>query len=53
MRWYGCFNSLAPADIESVTVLKMPHLSIYGSRAANGVILVTTRRGEKRKFEML
>jgi TonB-linked SusC/RagA family outer membrane protein len=49
----AAFNSLAPADIESVTVLKdAAALSIYGSRAANGVILVTTRRGEKDKFEI-
>jgi len=36
---------LDPATIESVTVLKDASAAIYGSRAANGVILVTTRRG--------
>lgn len=47
------FNSLAPSDIESITVLKdASALSIYGSRAANGVVLVTTRRGEVDKFEI-
>lgn len=39
------FNS---ADIESITVLKdAASTSIYGSRAANGVILITTKRGKK------
>jgi TonB-linked SusC/RagA family outer membrane protein len=40
------FNNLAPSDIESITVLKDASASaIYGARGANGVILVTTRRG--------
>ncbi len=38
-------NSVNPADIESVTVLKDASAAIYGSRAANGVILVTTKGG--------
>ena len=38
-------NSLEPGDIESITVLKDASAGIYGSRAANGVILITTRRG--------
>jgi len=38
-------NSIAPGDIESLTVLKDASAGIYGSRAANGVILVTTKRG--------
>jgi TonB-linked SusC/RagA family outer membrane protein len=37
-----------PADIESVNVLKGPSASaLYGSRAANGVILITTKKGNK------
>lgn len=36
---------LNPDDIESVTVLKDASAAIYGARAANGVILVTTKRG--------
>lgn len=49
----AAFNSLAPADIESISILKdAAALSIYGSRAANGVVLVTTRRGDKDKFEI-
>lgn len=40
------FNNLAIEDIESVTVLKDASASIYGLRAANGVILVTTKGGK-------
>jgi len=40
-------NSLEPGDIESLTVLKDASAGIYGSRAANGVILVTTKRGSE------
>jgi TonB-linked SusC/RagA family outer membrane protein len=40
-------SSLNPADIESITILKdAAASSLYGSRAANGVILVTTKRGK-------
>jgi TonB-linked SusC/RagA family outer membrane protein len=38
-------NSLNPDDIESISVLKDASAAIYGARAANGVILVTTKRG--------
>ena len=45
--------ALNPADIESVTVLKdAAATAIYGSRAANGVIVVTTKRGEQGKFNI-
>lgn len=37
---------LNPDDIESITVLKDASAAIYGARAANGVILVTTRQGQ-------
>ncbi|MDN5214999.1 SusC/RagA family TonB-linked outer membrane protein [Fulvivirgaceae bacterium BMA12] len=40
---------LDPNDIESVTVLKDASAAIYGAQAANGVILVTTKRGESGK----
>lgn len=44
----GSLSNLSPADIENVTVLKdAASASIYGARAANGVILVTTRKGKK------
>ncbi|WP_353718964.1 TonB-dependent receptor [Dyadobacter sp. 676] len=40
-------NSIDPSDIESVQILKDASASaIYGSRAANGVVLITTRRGK-------
>jgi len=49
----SAFNSLAPSDIESVTVLKDASASaIYGARGANGVVLVTTRKGTEDKFEI-
>jgi len=38
-------NSLEPGDIESVSVLKDASAAIYGARSANGVILITTKRG--------
>ncbi|WP_372934142.1 SusC/RagA family TonB-linked outer membrane protein, partial [Mariniphaga sediminis] len=41
----GSLSNLAPNDIENITVLKdAASASIYGSRAANGVILVTTKK---------
>lgn len=44
----GNLNNLSPNDVENVTVLKdAASASIYGSRAANGVMLVTTRKGRK------
>ena len=40
------FNTINPADIESMSVLKdASSTSIYGARASNGVIVITTRRG--------
>lgn len=41
----GGLERLSPRDIESISVLKDASAAIYGSRAANGVILVTTKRG--------
>lgn len=44
-------NSLNPADIESIQVLKdASSASIYGSRAANGVIIITTKQGKGDKL---
>ncbi len=43
---------LNPNDIESISVLKDASASIYGVRAANGVILITTKRGEKGKMQL-
>lgn len=46
----AAFNRLNPMDIENISVLKDAGSSaIYGSRSANGVILVTTKKGSKGK----
>ncbi len=42
----GDLNSLNPDDITSITVLKDAAASIYGARAADGVVLVTTKKGQ-------
>ena len=43
-------NFLSANDIESIVVLKdASSAAIYGSRAANGVVLITTKRGQKRQ----
>lgn len=45
-------NLLNPNDIESITVLKdASATAIYGSRGANGVIIVTTKKGKDRDFK--
>jgi TonB-linked SusC/RagA family outer membrane protein len=45
----GGLERLNPNDIESVSVLKDASAAIYGSRAANGVILITTKQGKSGK----
>ena len=45
----GGLGRLAPQDIESISVLKDASAAIYGARAANGVILITTKRGKTGK----
>ncbi|GAB3931693.1 SusC/RagA family TonB-linked outer membrane protein [Larkinella terrae] len=46
-------NALNPADIESIEILKdASATAIYGSRGANGVILVTTKKGSKGKLKV-
>lgn len=45
----GEFQRLNPEDIESISVLKDASAAIYGLRAANGVIIVTTKKGAKGK----
>ncbi|MCI2083158.1 MAG: TonB-dependent receptor [Bacteroidales bacterium] len=43
-------SSLNPSDIESITILKdAAAASLYGSRAANGVVVITTKHGRKGK----
>ncbi|PHN02761.1 SusC/RagA family TonB-linked outer membrane protein [Flavilitoribacter nigricans] len=41
------FDRIDPNDIESITVLKDAAAAVYGARAGNGVILVTTKRGRE------
>ncbi|HLT08250.1 MAG TPA: TonB-dependent receptor [Cyclobacteriaceae bacterium] len=48
----GGIARLNPNDIESISVLKDASAAIYGSRAANGVILVTTKRGKEGKPQL-
>lgn len=46
-------NTVSPADIENIDVLKDASASaIYGSRAANGVIMITTKRGKDGKAQV-
>ena len=45
----GGLDRINPNEIESISVLKDAAAAIYGSRAANGVILVTTKRGKEGK----
>lgn len=46
----GSAVDINPEDIESISVLKGPNAAaLYGSRAGNGVILITTKRGVKEK----
>ncbi len=45
----GGFARLNPADVESFTVIKDASAAIYGARSANGVILITTKRGKSGK----
>ncbi|MCB0602121.1 MAG: TonB-dependent receptor [Saprospiraceae bacterium] len=45
----GGLGRLNPADIESISVLKDASAAIYGARAANGAILITTKRGTSGK----
>ena len=48
----GGLDRLNPNDIEKISVLKDASAAIYGSRAANGVILITTKRGKISKPEL-
>ncbi|MFT7073655.1 MAG: TonB-linked SusC/RagA family outer membrane protein [Patiriisocius sp.] len=47
------FNDVNPDDIESVTILKGPSAtSLYGSRGASGVVLITTKTGKGKKMQV-
>lgn len=43
---------LSPNDIESISVLKDASAAVYGVRAANGVVLITTKKGKKGQVEL-
>ena len=45
----GNLQRMDPNEIESISVLKDASAAIYGVRAANGVVLITTKKGEKNK----
>jgi len=45
-------DRINPADVESISVLKDASAAIYGARAANGVILVTTKHGKAGKPQL-
>jgi TonB-linked SusC/RagA family outer membrane protein len=49
----GDLNSIDPADVESFSILKdASATAVYGVRGANGVVLVTTKRGEEGKLQI-
>jgi TonB-linked SusC/RagA family outer membrane protein len=49
----GDINSIDPADIESFSVLKdASATAVYGVRGANGVVLITTKKGESGKLQI-
>ena len=49
----GYLNAINPSDIESMTVLKdASATALYGSRAANGVVMITTRKGTSEKGQI-
>lgn len=43
----GDLNTINPADIDNISVLKDGTAAIYGARAADGVVLITTKKGKK------
>ncbi len=48
--FYASINSINPADIESLTILKdASSTALYGNKAANGVVLITTKKGKNKK----
>ncbi len=48
----GDMERIDPNEVESISVLKDASAAIYGVRAANGVVLITTKRGEKNKAKI-
>jgi TonB-dependent starch-binding outer membrane protein SusC len=52
IQGYSGWERINPDDIESISVLKDASAAIYGARAANGVILITTKRGTAGKLSV-
>lgn len=52
-RTADAFQRLNPNHIENISVLKDASAAIYGVRAANGVVLVTTKKGSRGKIELV
>ncbi len=53
MPYTGSIAAINPADIESMTILKdAASTALYGSRAANGVIVITTKKGSNQKSKV-
>ncbi len=53
MPYDGSIAAINPSDIESMTVLKdAASTALYGSRAANGVIIITTKKGNREKTKV-
>lgn len=51
--WTSSMNFLNPSDIENITILKdAAAAAIYGSRASNGVVLITTKKGRVGKTQI-
>jgi len=44
----SALNSIVPAQVQSINVIKDGSAAIYGSRGANGVVIIETRKGEDR-----
>lgn len=54
MQFYGTLASINPEDIASLTVLKdATATAIYGSRGANGVVVISTKQGSRFKSEIV
>ncbi len=53
IREYNDFQTLAPGDIEAVSILKdASSTAVYGSRAANGILQVVTKKGKEGKMSI-
>ena len=49
----GALNAINPADIESMTILKDASAgALYGARGANGVVMITTKKGKEGKTQV-